>query len=104
MRRSTLFFLLLLLISRPVPAQPLEVEARRWSPREVRPWERFATRVVASLLDFTPERAPSTPRYGSDPTKRFRASGFFRVTRERGRWWLVDPQGYAHIQRVVVSF
>lgn len=35
--------------------------------------------------------------YGGWLKKRFKATGYFRTEKEGGRWWLVDPLGYAFI-------
>jgi hypothetical protein len=34
-------------------------------------------------------------RFGGFISKRFEATGFFRVDKDEERWWLVDPEGYA---------
>ena len=43
-------------------------------------------------------------KYGSDlDASRHRATGFFRVERIGDRWWMIDPDGYRHLQKVVVG-
>ncbi|MBQ8081749.1 MAG: beta-galactosidase [Clostridia bacterium] len=41
------------------------------------------------------ERRPGLSRWGGYLNKRFDATGWFRTQKADGRWWLVDPDGYA---------
>ncbi len=62
-------------------------------------------RVLEYMPEFTPNYSleayqERTNKYGSDLNHYFGATGRFRTTQdENGRWWIVDPEGYAHIQR-----
>ena len=66
-----------------------------------RSWEKLPTRTLADL--------PPTPldqnlgRYGGTPTASPQPSGFFRVTQQKGRWWLVDPEGLPYHHRGIAS-
>ena len=54
------------------------------------PWRTYPTRVVRAADGLVATRRSP---YGGDATRRFRATGFFRVERVDDRWWLVDPDG-----------
>ena len=41
--------------------------------------------------------------YGGRIDKKFLATGFFHALKEKGRWWVVDPDGYAFINVGVVN-
>ena len=43
-------------------------------------------------------------RYGSYKYLRADSTGYFHVQKIDGRWWLIDPDGYAGINRAVTSF
>ncbi len=50
------------------------------------------------LLNSLPEPKDRTKYGGWANGPRFEASGFFRVTQaDDGRWWYVDPEGYAYL-------
>ncbi|GAB1416691.1 hypothetical protein MASR2M117_20970 [Paludibacter sp.] len=42
-------------------------------------------------------------RYGSDSRIKTNATGFFYVKKIDGRWWLIDPDGYAGVNMAVTS-
>ena len=68
-------------------------------------WHKFTTLSVADVLGRN-AKSPPPPKlspYGGLLSKKFRASGFFYVARNRGRWWLVDPQGHPLIRMSVNS-
>ncbi|HBP38617.1 MAG TPA: beta-galactosidase, partial [Clostridiales bacterium] len=43
----------------------------------------------------SPARRGDRSRWGGFREKHFAATGWFRTVRDQGRWWLVDPDGYA---------
>jgi len=45
--------------------------------------------------ELTPQ--PGRSKYGGWLAKQFEATGYFRTQKEDGRWWLVDPLGYAFV-------
>ncbi|MFI3302657.1 MAG: fimbrillin family protein [Rikenellaceae bacterium] len=71
---------------------------------------RTATRILPHMPDFTPDYSLSNykakvNKYGSaiNGTK-FTATGRFHTEKDaNGRWWIVDPEGYRHIQRGTTS-
>lgn len=83
---------------------PISVEAKPWvKGKHDIPWKSFETRIVANLHNFTPTTKVITSRYGSDTTKRYKATGFFRTVLDNGRWWIVDPYGFRNYQLEVVG-
>ncbi len=58
----------------------------------------YPTRTVEHVAGFTPvTEMPARSTYGGDPSHKLDARGFFYTRLENGRWWLVDPEGYAFI-------
>lgn len=93
-----------------VEKQPAEdttftVSARPWvKGKKDIPWKDFDTRTISGLGDFKPAKSFKTNMYGSDVNSEKReATGFFRVEKIGDRWWHIDPEGYRHLQRVVVG-
>lgn len=48
-------------------------------------------REDAALAEFTDDRHSV---YGGDLGRKSQATGYFRVEKDGGRWWFVDPDGY----------
>ena len=69
-------------------------------------WQTKEAAVVDEVSDF--ERVPNGRdtwnRYGSYKYLRADSTGYFHVQKIDGRWWLIDPDGYAGINRAVTSF
>ena len=58
---------------------PIHVEAQRWvKEKSNMPWETFETRIIDNLIGFSLEKRVPTNKYGSDITKKYKATGFFR--------------------------
>ena len=68
-------------------------------------WREFSTRTLAHLAGFRPAGPVRTSKYGGWLGHRLEATGFFRVAKSKGRWWLVDPDGclFLHVGVVSVS-
>lgn len=68
------------------------------------PWKTYATRTLDDLpavLAAAPDA--NLDRFGGLRLRTARATGFFRVEKIDGRWWLVDPDGGLFIHKGVVS-
>ena len=77
---------------------PIHVEAQRWvKEKSNMPWETFETRIIDNLIGFSLEKRVPTNKYGSDITKKYKATGFFRVEKQGDRWWTIDPEGYHNV-------
>lgn len=81
---------------------PVKVEALFRSRARRFGWETFDTRLVANIYGYKPLEKFAFTRYGSDPEVRRRATGFFHVQKIDGRWWMIDPEGYRHLNTAVV--
>lgn len=58
-------------------------------------WNRSSITPLASLPDWRPAGPDERSWLGGWAARRIgEGTGFFRVERVDGRWWLVDPQGY----------
>ena len=77
----------------------VRVNAKQWSKTDgvihYSDWKPFDAITISHLKGYTPVPPPQQTRYGGDPDKKFRATGFFYATREADRWWIVDPEGNA---------
>ncbi len=60
----------------------------------------YATLSVDDVLGRGAEErvAPELSVYGGLLSKKLKSTGYFHVTRSRGRWWMVDPQGHPLIR------
>ncbi|MEG1160794.1 agarase [Bacteroides sp.] len=105
--KHIIFLLLVMLPEISVYAQDshFKVSARPWikGQKEI-PWKEFNTRTIAQLKGFIPVQQVSTNKYESDiNAPKLSSTGFFRVEQIQNRWWMIDPEGYRHIQKVVVG-
>lgn len=74
-------------------------------------WEERYARLVHYMADYKPETVSYekyktlTNKWGSSLMyKQQAATGRFRTQLINGRWYLIDPDGYVHINRGVTSF
>jgi hypothetical protein len=82
-------------------AEPLIVKAKR-KPADA--WTEYPTRTIRHLPGFSSGgAAPATGSFGGRKDRKWTAPGFFRVRQDGGRWWLVDPEGYAFLKVGVCS-
>ncbi|MDR0540941.1 MAG: agarase [Dysgonamonadaceae bacterium] len=82
----------------------IQVEAKRWikgNPNVA--WEMFDTRIIDNMTGFQPKTNIRTNRYGSNLSDQYVATGFFRVEKQDGRWWIIDPEGYRNFQLAINS-
>ena len=81
------------------------VEAKEWNKQhpELPEWKMYPSLTVDSLC-LVPDRPDNLNRYGSlADGPRFKATGFFHTARHDGRWIMVDPDGFMHIDAAVVG-
>ncbi|TWT56570.1 agarase [Allorhodopirellula solitaria] len=71
-------------------------------PKPHHSWRERPTRTVA-LLDGFQAKPIQRNQYGSRMDQREESTGFFYTAQLDGRWWIIDPEGYRHINRGVVS-
>lgn len=69
-----------------------------------KPGDKYVAQVVRTLADLPP-RAPDKGLnlYGGLAEPKARATGFFRVERQGGRWWFIDPLGGRFLHKGVAS-
>ncbi len=58
------------------------------------PWHQAAARTLQGLVDYTPGQAPPLDRWAGRSDRSLSTNGGFRVERDAGRWWAVDPEGH----------
>lgn len=105
MKPSILFLTVLLM------AASKSTSMAQASPRAVdvanRPGDKWVPKPTRSLDDVpgAASIAPDTAlsRYGGLTSRKEKATGFFRTAKVKGRWWLVDPEGYLFHQRGITS-
>ena len=69
-------------------------------------WSERTATIVTEVEGFTPlnNARDAWNRYGSYKYLKGDSTGYFHVEKIDGRWWLIDPDGYANINRAVTSF
>ncbi len=96
---KTLCPVLLLLAATLRATVPVEVAAK-----PAGPWKTYDTRTLADLPTAIAANADADlDDYGGLAHRTVKATGFFRVEKIAGRWWLVDPLGGLFIHKGVVS-
>jgi hypothetical protein len=80
-------------------AGKVSVGARQWSKSDgvvhYSDWKTFYATTLDDLRGYSPVIQPQQTLYGSDPSIKFTATGFFYTAKTGGRWWIVDPEGNA---------
>ena len=75
----------------------VRVEAKQWSKTDgvvhYSDWKPFNGITMANLKGFKAVTKVAETRFGSDPDKKFKATGFFYAIKAGDRWWIVDPDG-----------
>lgn len=69
-------------------------------------WGTQHTKLVSMIPSYTPvtDGTDDFTRYGTNKYLRTDSTGFFYVKKIDGRWWMIDPNGYAGINMAVTSF
>lgn len=81
---------------------PLTVRAKK-SVKDTE-WTSFPTRTIGQLKTFHAQKPPvQRSRFGGRMDRKLTGTGYFRVAQDRGRWWLVDPDGYLSIHPAITS-
>ena len=61
-------------------------------------WSKRDVKLVHDLPGFSPlKEKEDINRYGSSSLIKEKATGFFYTKKIAGRWWVIDPDGYAGI-------
>ena len=82
--------------------EPWKVQAKETPSSE---WKDYEAWTVDRLPDFKPAALPQTDRYGGWKTgTSYDATGFFRVQKEGGRWYIISPEGNPMISAQVGAF
>jgi len=63
-------------------------------------WKSYPVEQFTDIADFKPQPVVLN-KYGSNTAIRSTATGFFRVEEIKGRWYIIDPDGYAFIHKGV---
>ncbi|MDR1809032.1 MAG: hypothetical protein LBR34_01325 [Prevotella sp.] len=70
-------------------------------------WSGRQAKLVSRIPDFNNNRTDGFDdftRYGTYKYLRTDSTGYFYVKKIDGRWWMIDPNGYAGINMAVTSF
>lgn len=80
----------------------IEVESKPWIPGKPNAeWQRFDTRIIKNIQGFNTSKQERFNKYGSIESEPVKGSGFYRVEKIDGRWWVIDPEGNRNIHIVV---
>jgi hypothetical protein len=75
------------------------VDAKQWSKIDGKvhysDWKTYYATTLGNFKGFKAETSVKSTIYGSDPEKKFRATGFFYTIKDSNRWWIIDPIGNA---------
>jgi hypothetical protein len=64
------------------------------------PWKAYRAEQLSDVSGYTPAPTPVN-KYGSSTNRRSASTGFFRAETVDGRWYIIDPDGYAFIHKAV---
>ncbi|MFT3823883.1 MAG: hypothetical protein QM731_08175 [Chitinophagaceae bacterium] len=65
-------------------------------------WSTLPTRSIATLQQYKSAKV-TLDQYGGRTDLSFKSTGFFRATKVKDRWWIVDPAGHAFVNIGMVS-
>lgn len=96
--RAALLVALLLAVGMAAPSGLAQARGEQIETRQ-KPDSKPRTYATLSVKDVLGRGAdklapPELSAYGGLLSKQLKATGFFHVTRNRGRWWMVDPDGH----------
>jgi len=83
-----------------LPTPKIYVESRANKNEQ---WKSYPVEQFTDITDFKPQPVVLN-KYGSNTGIRSTATGFFRTAEINGRWYIIDPDGYAFIHKGVVCF
>lgn len=63
-------------------------------------WKQYAVEQFSDFHNYQP-KSVSLNKYGSNTAIQSTATGFFRTELINGRWYIIDPEGYAFIHKGV---
>ena len=66
-------------------------------------WKPFSTNTIGEALTSTKQKAAVINTYGSSTELKTKATGFFRAEKINGKWWSIDPEGFAGLHIAVNS-
>lgn len=67
-------------------------------------WLAFNCQTLGSLDDYVENPGNlELSKYGGWKAHQVAATGFFRVEKIDGRWWVIDPEGYLYIHKAINS-
>src|SRR5688572_33403990 len=90
---------LLLLLATAAAAQPRTVPA--WQ-KEGKPKDQ-PTRLIEDLPGFRPQADARLDRFGGWTGATRKATGFFRLEKSDGRWWMITPDGHPYFNIAATS-
>jgi hypothetical protein len=75
------------------------VEAKKWSRVDGKikhsKWMKFEATTLNVLPGFIPESTEDFSIYGGDTENKTISTGYFYTKKVDGRWWVIDPEGFA---------
>ncbi|MCD7937575.1 MAG: agarase [Tannerellaceae bacterium] len=82
----------------------IQVESKPWIHGNLdTPWKTYDTKIVRNIINYEICTDFEVNKYGSRTDRKVNATGYYRVEKLNGRWWVVDPEGYLNIHTVINS-
>jgi hypothetical protein len=67
-------------------------------------WKSFSSHTVEMLSGFVPKKQVKFSKFGGNLAYKLDATGFFRTEKVKGRWHVIDPEGYPFVVAAINSF
>ncbi|NJK97987.1 MAG: hypothetical protein HC905_26510, partial [Bacteroidales bacterium] len=67
-------------------------------------WKTYCAKTLDSIQGYKFSTEPERSSYGGWKSKKYPASGFFRIQNVDSRWWIIDPEGFPFIHKGVAVF
>jgi hypothetical protein len=81
-----------------IPNEPMVDEIGQWMQKDWKGKTKDSEEMMKNLKNWTDgEHKPldgEFDSYGGWTGHKFEATGFFRIERDKNRWWMVDPEGH----------
>lgn len=85
------------------------VQTKMWSRDSARKiqysdWKSFPSHTMEMIKGFSPANQDKVSNYGGDVSIKLKGTGFFRTEKIKGRWRIIDPDGYPFVVSAINSF
>lgn len=67
-------------------------------------WKTYTAKTIDRLPNFKIKKDPETNNYGGWKAKTYNSTGYFRVEKQGGRWWIIDPEGNPFVHKGIAVY